>query len=126
MSDSERPEERRAEARHFACFPAHVQRPGGSTRMALIHDLSVTGALLLTRERLQEGEPIRLSLYLADDTELALHASACVLRVTPRPAGRDEVWHHSVAVIFDAPLHQHEAEIKALAERQAALGLPQD
>ena len=35
--------------------------------MALIRDLSVSGALLLTRERLQVGEVIRLSLYLSED-----------------------------------------------------------
>ena len=94
--------------------------------MALIRDLSVSGALLLTRERLDVGEEIRLSLYLSEDVTLARPAAGLVLRVAPRTADRSEVWHHTVAVQFHAPLHDCEAEIKALADRQAELGLPRD
>jgi hypothetical protein len=117
--------ERRVDERHFACFPAHIKRAGGSTRMALIHDLSVSGALLLTRERLAVGDEIRLDLYLHEDGE-AVPAAARVLRVEPRAAGRDEVWHHTVAVQLAEPLLDCEAEIKDLAARQAELGVPRD
>jgi hypothetical protein len=123
--------ERRVDERHFACFPAHIQRQSrdghaGSTRMALIRDLSVSGALLLTRERLQVGEVIRLSLYLSEDMTDVRPAAARVVRSEPRTADRSEVWHHSVAVQFAEPLADCEAEIKDLAERQAALGIPRD
>jgi hypothetical protein len=117
-------QERRGEPRHFACFPAHVQRPSGSTRMALIHELSITGALLLTRSTLEVGEEIRLSLYLSEDTTDARTAVARVLRIAPRDADHAEVWHHSVAVQFTEPLRDCEPEIAAIAARQAALGLP--
>ncbi len=119
-------DERRRDERHFACFPAHIQRPGGSTRMALIRDLSVTGALLLTRAQLQVGEIVRLSLYLSEDATDARAVSARVVRFEQRTADRAEVWHHSAAVQFDEPLRDCEAEIKALAEKQAALGVPLD
>lgn len=112
--------------RHFACFPAHLKRPGGSLRMALIRDLSVSGALLFTRELLHVGDPIQLDLYLADDITLVRTASARVVRVEARSVDRSEVWHHSAAVRFDEPLRDCEAEIKDLAERQEALGLPRD
>jgi PilZ domain len=118
--------ERRVDERHFACFPAHIQRTGGSTRMALIRDLSVSGALLLTRERLAVGDDIRLDLYLREDGEGVRTAAARVLRVEPRGEGLDEVWHHTVAVQFADPLGDCEAEIKDLADRQAALGVPRD
>ncbi len=118
--------ERRVDERHFACFPAHLQKPGGSTRMALIRDLSVSGALLLTRERLAVGDEIGLSLYLHENGEGVRPASARVLRVEPRTADRAEVWHHTVAVQFTEPLGDCEAEIKDLADRQAALGVPRD
>ena len=118
--------ERRVETRHFACFPAHVQRPGGSTRMALIHDLSVTGALLFTRERLDVGESVRLSLYFTEDMSDERPTSGRVVRVEPRTADRAEVWHHTVAVQFDAPLRDCEAEIAAIAARQRELGVPRD
>jgi hypothetical protein len=118
--------ERRSERRHFACFPAHIQKPSGSTRMALIHDLSVTGALLLTRSPLEVGEEVRLSLYLKEDTADARAAVAKVLRVEPRDADHSEVWHHSVAVQFAEPLGDCAAEIADIAAHQAALGVPRD
>jgi hypothetical protein len=124
--DPKNPHERREDPRHFACFPAHIQRPGGSIRMALIRDLSVTGALILTRERPAVGDDIRLSLYLTDDMEDPRVAEGKVVRVETRTAERAEVWHQSVAVQFHEPLHDREAEIHALAAHQAKLGLPRD
>lgn len=118
--------ERRVDERHFACFPAHILRPSGSTRMALIRDLSVSGALLLTRARLEVGEEVRLSLYLSEEATAPRPAAARVVRVEQRTADRAEVWHHSAAVQFDEPLLDCEAEIKDLADRQAALGVPHD
>jgi hypothetical protein len=124
--DPKNPHERREDPRHFACFPAHIQRPGGSIRMALIRDLSVTGALLLTRERPEVGDDLRLSLYLTDHMDDARAAQGKVVRVETRTADRAEVWHHSVAVQFDEPLYDCEAEIRALEAHQAKLGLPRD
>jgi hypothetical protein len=118
--------DRRTDERHFACFPAHIQRSSGSLRMALIRDLSVSGALLLTREKLEVGETLRLSLYLSDDSAEPRPTSGHVVRVEPRTADKAEVWHHAAAVHFDEPLTGAEAEIKDLAERQAALGVPRD
>jgi hypothetical protein len=134
MSESQRPadnapesgDDRRGETRHFACFPAHIRRPGGSTRMALIRDLSITGALLYTRSRLAVGDEIALSLYLRENVTDHLPVRARVLRVEPLAADRAEVWHFRAAVQFTEPLQGHDAEIEALATRQAALGLPRD
>ncbi|MFT3764394.1 MAG: PilZ domain-containing protein [Minicystis sp.] len=132
MSDSEAKKsgeeasERRTDERHFACFPAHIQRSGGSTRMALIRDLSVSGALLLTREKLAVGDEILLNLYLHEDVSQVRRAVAHVVRVEPRTGDRAEVWHHSTAVQFVEPLSDCEAEIREIAERQEALGVPRD
>lgn len=118
-------EDRRVDERHFACFPAHIER-SGSTRMALIRDLSVSGALLLTREKLAVGDHIALNLYLTEDMDRARRVAAHVVRVEPRAGDRDDVWHHSTAVHFDEPLLDCEPEIKELAARQEALGVPRD
>jgi hypothetical protein len=118
--------ERRIDERYFACFPAYIQRPGGSDRMGMIRDLSVSGALILTRSRLQVGDPIRLRLYLWEDPDRLKEAAGKVVRVEPRTGERAEVWHRSVAVQFDEPLADCEAEIKALEEHQARLGVPRD
>lgn len=120
------PSDRRVDERHFACFPAHVKRPGGSTRMALIRDLSVSGALLLTREKLAVGDPIELLLYLTEDMDQPRRVNASIVRVEARDGPRAEIWHHSTAVHFDEPLVDCQAEIEALAAHQAALGVPRD
>jgi hypothetical protein len=120
------PSDRRVDERHFACFPAHVKRPGGSTRMALIRDLSVSGALLLTREKLAVDDPIELLLYLTEDMDQPRRVSARVVRVEPRDGPRAEIWHHSTAVHFEEPLLDCQAEIEELAARQAELGVPRD
>lgn len=125
-SDAARQEERRESERHFACFPAHIERSGGSMRMALIRDLSVTGALLLTRTRLEVGDDIRLSLYLAEDATRSRPAEGRVIRVEQRTGERADIWHYDVAVRFAEPLLDCEDEIKALEARQAALGVPRD
>jgi len=124
VPDSSR--DRRVDERHFACFPAHIQRSGGSTRMALIRDLSVSGALLFTRSRLSVGDELQLSLYLREDVTEVRPVAARVLRVEPLTADRAEVWHFRAAVQFDEPLGECEEEIKDIASRQAALGLPRD
>lgn len=118
--------DRRIEERHFACFPAHIQRAGGSTRMALIRDLSVSGALLLTRQKLAVGDEVILALYLTEDMDKARRAPAKVVRVEERDVDHAEVWHFSTAVQFEELLTDCEAEIKDLADRQLALGIPRD
>jgi len=119
-------DDRRTVERHFACFPAHIQRPGGGTRMALIRDLSVTGALLLTREKLEVGAEVVLNLYLTDDMDQVRSAPGRVVRTEPREGDRAEVWHHTTAVQFDEPLADCAAEIAEIERRQAELGVPRD
>jgi hypothetical protein len=114
------PSERRGDVRHLACFPAHVETAEGVARSALIRDLSVSGALLLTRARLRIGDPIKLSLYLKEDAE-PFACSGHVVREEKRPTELSHPWTKSVAVRFDEPLAELEPEAKALAERQAAL-----
>lgn len=117
--DDEAPSDRRGGVRHLACFPAHLETDGGQ-RNALIRDLSVTGALLLTRAKIAVGDVVRLSLYLREGADPEL-VSAKVVRHERRSIEMAHPWTKAVAVQFDAPLPALEAEAKALADRQAAL-----
>lgn len=112
--------ERRGDVRHLACFPAHVETAEGVARSALIRDLSISGALLLTRARLRIGDPVKLSLYLKEGTE-PFAAAGRVVREERRPSELVHPWTMAVAVHFDEPIAELEADAKALAERQAAL-----
>jgi hypothetical protein len=112
--------ERRGGFRHLACFPAHVETTEGVPRSALIRDLSVTGALLLTRARIKVGEPVKLALYLGDDPQ-PYAAQGRVVREERRIGELAHPWTKSVAIQFDQPLDTLEPQIKALAARQATL-----
>ncbi len=129
MADGTRapkPEDRREETRHIACFPAHIQRDGGSTRSALIRDLSVTGVFLLTRAKFEVGAPIRLNLYLSESVKEPRVATGRVVRFQKRGRELAELWPYGVAVQLDEPLRDCEAEIRDLEARQAEIGIPRD
>ena len=120
LGESDDSEERRRDFRHLACFPAHLHAGPGVTRSALIRDLSVSGALLLTRARFNAGDPIELSLYV-DDRPEAYKIAGKVVRSARRTGQYAHPWTMSLAVRFDRPLTEIEPQIKALAVRQAAL-----
>ncbi len=114
------PSDRRGDPRHLACFPAHVETAQGVPRSALIRDLSVSGALLLTRAKLAIGDAVKLSLYVREGIE-PFTTTARVVREEQRPGEMVHPWTKAVAVHFDAPIAELEDEARALADRQAAL-----
>jgi hypothetical protein len=117
--DEETPSDRRGGVRHLACFPAHLETDGGQ-RNALIRDLSISGALLLTRAKIGVGDVVRLSLYLKEGADPEV-VSAKVVRHERRSIEMAHPWTKAVAVQFDAPLLALEGDVKALADKQAAL-----
>ena len=112
--------ERRGDPRHLACFPAHLETDGGQQRTALIRDLSISGALLLTRAKITVGDTVRLSLYLKEGME-PVFTTARVVRHERRASELAHPWTKAVAVQFDEPMAALELEAMALAEKQAAL-----
>lgn len=124
-SDSQPPSstgERRRHVRHLACFPAYLER-AGVTRSAIIRDMSVHGAMLLTRAQLQPGERLTLQLYIVDNMREPVLATARVVRTDVWGDGTG-LWRYTVGVEFDAPVSAYERQIKELAARQAQQGLP--
>ncbi|MBK8258203.1 MAG: PilZ domain-containing protein [Polyangiaceae bacterium] len=119
--DSSPGSERRAGTRHLACFAAEIQMERwNGARTAVIRDLSVSGALLLTGARVQVGDQVTLNLYIVGDE--TLHAvSGKVVRHERRDPATAGLWPFSIAVHFDNPLNELEEQIKAVAARQAAL-----
>jgi hypothetical protein len=92
--------------------------------MAMINDLSVTGAMLVVRGSLAVGDRVSLELYTTGDADAVPRAaSARVVRVEPLEASAIGLWTHRVGVQFDDPLTGFEAEIAALEKRQREVGL---
>jgi hypothetical protein len=115
------PSDRRGGERHMACFPAYVEREAGSPRASMIHDLSVTGALLLGRKEVPPGERVKLQLFILEDPTQFRSASGRVVRVEPLDENAAGLWGYRIAVQFDEPLTMYETEIQALREREERL-----
>lgn len=112
------PDDRRRAARNVVCVPARVHADEGTEKLALIEDISVTGARLLTRSEPDVGELLRLSLYFHGTSEQPRIVMAKVVRFLPcDDAGL--IWRCRVAVAFDESLDDCAAEIEALAEAEA-------
>lgn len=121
-SDSTPPaSDRRAGTRHLACFAAEIQMERwNGARTAVIRDLSVTGALLLTGAKVQIGDQVSLNLYVLGDETMHTVTGKVVRRERRDPSSAG-LWPFSVGVHFDAPLTELEDQIKEVAARQAAL-----
>ena len=117
-------EERRRAPRHLACFPAYVGTGDELTNIALIRDISVKGALLLTRERFEAGDDIELAMYVSGDPEAApRNVPAKVVRFERRQPEQADLWLYSAAVEFDQPQQALEEELRRLEDHQKKLGL---
>jgi len=124
MSTSEPPpSDRRTAERHLACFPASVQRSDGEQRTSVIHDLSVTGALLLVRTHMRVGDRVKLQLHISENVNEVRETTGRVVRVDPLGEQEIGLWASKVAVHFDTALTIYEQEIAELHERQERLGM---
>src|SRR5689334_10576199 len=94
--------ERRAATRHITCTPFHVQRgergQSSNVEIALIQDLSPTGALLLSVGDLPVGTRVKLHLDLGDSPARIVEAR--VVRAERRPEDVSDVWRFAAAVHF--------------------------
>ena len=121
MSDGS---ERRRNERHVACVPVHIydqsrhDQPGLPSHTALIRELSVSGAQILTRTMYEVGARIELDLFIRD-TENADPAAGRVVRCERRK--ERGLWPIVVAIEFDEPLTAFESEIRELAAKTAPI-----
>jgi hypothetical protein len=118
-ADALTPSERRLGFRYLSCFPAHLERDGDGARAAMIHDLSVSGALLLVRTTLAVGDPVRLRLFITGDPDESHEVVGRIVRIEKLGDPFAGPWSSRVAVQFDEELLGVDEEIGALAKRQA-------
>lgn len=95
---------------------------GGVAHMAMLHDLSGTGALVLTRTRVKPGDRVELRIHLGESLEEVVETAGAIVRVETWADG-ESFWPLSVAVKFDALTTGHEARLEAIRARQEELGL---
>lgn len=109
--------ERRAEPRHLTCYPIQFQREEGHDDIALIHDLSVSGALLFTRVALDVGSPVALMLDVFGDPTRVERAAGHVVRIERRAPEVSDLWIWSVGVELDEPMPALEPAIRELEKK---------
>ena len=102
-------EDRRAAPRHEAYVSAALENSAGRSTIAITHDISAKGLLILTRLKLDVGEAVKLTFAVGG----AQHAlSGTVVRQEDLEA--HELWRYKVALAID------DAD-PALAQLEAAL-----
>lgn len=120
MSDVDPKSERRREVRKLSCIPAYIKTD--DRHLALIRDVSPSGALLFVQEPLPEGASVHLELYLSGDGNEARAVEGKIVRSEKRTGPR-EVWGHKIAVEFDERIDSYAEEIAELTKRQTEMGL---
>lgn len=117
-SDAEESERRRG-ARHLTCYPLGIQRgePGDTHDMevAVVNDLSVSGAFLLLVAELPVGARVKLHLDIFEDVDRTLVVEGAVVRVERRASKVADTWAYGAAVAFYAPEPSLEPAIERLA-----------
>ena len=116
-------EDRRTTSRRIACIPAYLETMKDEPDLALIRDVSTTGARLLTRTMLPVGLEVRLELYVRGDSGPPSIAAGRVVRSDRRDLALSDVWPWEIGVEFETPFEDPDREIEALSERQLAMGI---
>jgi hypothetical protein len=120
-------EDRRNASRKLSCIPAHIEsKQEDSALLALIHDVSSTGALLFTQAKLRIDEEVSLNLYLSPESEPPREATGKVVRVERRAIDRADVWQWEIGVEFHESIDQYASEIEDLSARQRKVGVLKD
>jgi hypothetical protein len=116
-------EDRRSHSRQLTCIPAYFESRADSQDLALIRDVSVSGARLYTRLKLDAGHPVQLHLYLGGESDTPRIVAGKVVRVDRRDPALADMWGWDIGVEFDSAISEYAAEIEALCERQQAAGI---
>ncbi len=106
-------EERRLHDRYRLWLPARLE--GGSRdtpTLAIGHDMSQGGSLMVTNAELAVGEHIEVHVRIPPDAEEERVLGATVLRCSHNPADPDSLWPFQVAVSFDEPDPELETSLR--------------
>lgn len=111
-------QERRAAIRHAACVAAELT--DGEQDVGVVHNISATGALLLTRRELSPGDAVDITLVVASEVGPASRRTmrSLVVRSQPRGGANAVLWRYETAVAFAEPLRGLDEELDSIAREQ--------
>lgn len=111
-------EERRKGQRFEVWFPMRFKPKDGGATIAVSHNVSKSGMLMATAERLEEGAPVKARFQVPpNDEEHELHGH--VVRFEQNEHDPDGLWPYRVAVAFSEVHPELEPLLEASLERQS-------
>ena len=81
-------------------------------RLAVGHDMSQGGALLVTSSKLAPGDRVQLFVRVPPNAEAEREIGATVLRVEPNAEDPNGIWPFQIALEFDEPQTDLEATMR--------------
>jgi hypothetical protein len=84
--------------------------------MAVSHNVSGRGMLLVTAETLEVGAQVNIVVQFPPDGNAQEKVTGHVVRVEPNKDDPNGLWPHRIAVEFDEPDHELEKTLASLAE----------
>jgi len=112
-------DERREHDSFRLWLPARIKGADDKTRMAVGHDMSQKGSLLVTRKSFDVGTTITLTVAMPPDSDNELTIEAKVLRCDRNTADPQGLWPYSVAVEFTEAAPQLEKLLETHAREHA-------
>ncbi len=111
-------EDRRVAVRHIACVAAEFA--GDDERVGVVHNISASGVLLLTRRALPQDEPVDITLVFssASGPDSRRTVRGAVVRSARRVGANAVLWRYETAVAFEQPLGDADRELAAIAREQ--------
>jgi hypothetical protein len=108
--------ERREHRRLRFWLPLQLEVEGTGEKieegMAVSHDASDGGFLLVCSQRCPVGAPIHLTFSIPPGGPLTVRVGATVVRVSSNDEDPDGLWPYKVAVQFDEPVPDLEAYLE--------------
>ncbi len=115
-------DERRVHDRYRLWLPARIEGGGAKPHLAVGHDMSQGGSLLVTDTALEVGTIIKVHVRIPPDATEERILEASVLRCGKNPADVDSLWPYQIAVAFvdavpelDELLREHMAVLEGMA-----------
>lgn len=120
MADSEKPESsgsnRREHERRITCVVGEVETKDKSS-LALIRNVSKSGALLFSARAFDVDSPIDLVIHTSVEPDaLKISTSGTVVRCERLDPSRTDMWLCELGVHFDEPLDAEEEELAAITK----------
>jgi hypothetical protein len=88
--------------------------------MAVTHNASARGVMLVTASALELGAPVTITFQVPEACASEQTVHGRVVRVEPNRDDPDGLWRHRLAVEFDEPLPELESILNELVHRRMA------